>query len=492
MTDSLEERDHGARPLWICLVPIVVLIAGLVTNVRLFQDDASYGGNQLALLLAAMVAGGIGHFVFKTDYKEIQGRAIRSIILAMEAIIILLIVGALIGLWIISGVVPAMVYYGIQMIGPSVFLLVACLVCSVIAVSIGSSWATMGTVGLALIGIGQALGFPLPLVAGAIISGAYFGDKMSPLSDTTNLAPGVVGSELFTHIRNMFYTTAPAYALTIIAFALIGLFYQPGALDSSETGGIQDVIASEFNVSPWLLLVPVVVIVLAARRVPAIPSLVIGALIGAGCAIATQPEQLLAEDGSASVRAAYMTIITTAYDGFALETGNEAVDSLLSRGGMISMSNTVLLILMAMLFGGVMEATGMLQRIAQALLGGVRGAGSLIGATVGTCIMFNIVAAEQYLAIVVPGRMFRDAFDKQGLDPRNLSRALEDGATVTSVLVPWNTCGAFASGVLGVSTLAYAPYCFFNWLSPIISVFMASMGIALTRKMEEAAVPSAV
>lgn len=486
MTHAHEDIDAHPRPLWICFIPIVVLIAGLVINVRLFQDDASYGGNQLALLIAAMVAGGIGHFVFHTDYKELQGRAIRSIILAMEAVIILLIVGSLIGLWIISGVVPAMVYYGIQMIGPSVFLLVACLVCSVVSVSIGSSWSTMGTVGLALIGIGQALGFPLPLVAGAIISGAYFGDKMSPLSDTTNLAPGIVGSELFTHIRNMFYTTAPAYALTIIAFGLIGLFYTPGSLDGSETGDIQEVIAAEFNVSPWLLLVPVVVIVLAARRVPAIPALVIGGLLGAACAVITQPQQLLAEDGSGSTSNTYMTLITTAYDGFTIETGNAAVDKLLSRGGMMSMSNTVLLILMAMLFGGIMEATGMLQRIAETLLSHVQGAGSLIGATVGTCILFNIIAAEQYLAIVVPGRMFRAAFDKAGLDPRNLSRALEDGATVTSVLVPWNTCGAFATGVLGVSTLAYAPFCFFNWLSPLISVFMAGMGIAITRKLDEA------
>lgn len=490
MTLTPDETGAESRPLWICLIPIAVLIAALVINVRLFGEDASYGGNQLALLLAAMVAGGIGHFVFGTDYKEIQGRAIRSIILAMEAVIILLIVGALIGLWIISGVVPAMVFYGIQMIGPSVFLLVACLVCSVVSVSIGSSWSTMGTVGLALIGIGQALGFPLPLVAGAIISGAYFGDKMSPLSDTTNLAPGVVGSELFTHIRNMIYTTAPAYALTIIAFGLIGLFYEPGSLDGTETGGIQEVIAGEFNVSPWLLLVPAVVIILAARRVPAIPALVIGGLLGAACAIFTQSQQLSGADGGGSVRAAYMTLITTAYDGYSIDTGNGAVDDLLSRGGMMSMSNTVLLILMAMLFGGVMEATGMLQRIAETLLSAVRGAGSLIGATVGTCIVFNIVAAEQYLAIVVPGRMFRDAFEKQGLDPRNLSRALEDGATVTSVLVPWNTCGAFATGVLGVSTFAYAPYCFFNWLCPIISVFMAGMGVAITRKMDEAAEPS--
>ncbi len=486
MTHAPAETDATSRPLWICLIPIVVLVAGLVLNVRLFGEDASYGGNQIALLIAAMVAGGIGHFVFRADYKDIEGRAIRSIILAMEAVIILLIVGALIGLWILSGVVPAMVYYGIQMIGPSVFLLVACLVCSVVSVSIGSSWSTMGTVGLALIGIGQALGFPLPLVAGAIISGAYFGDKMSPLSDTTNLAPGVVGSELFTHIRNMFYTTAPAYTLTIFAFGLIGLFYKPGALDGTETSGIQDTIAAEFNVSPWLLLVPVVVIVLAARRMPAIPSLVIGGLLGAVCAIVTQPQQLLAEDGSHSVIAVYTTLVTTAYDGFSIETGNEAVDSLLSRGGIMSMTNTVVLILMAMLFGGVMEATGMLQRIAQTVLSGVRGTGSLVGATIGTCIMFNIVAAEQYLAIVVPGRMFREAFEKQGLDPRNLSRALEDGATVTSVLVPWNTCGAFATGVLGVSTFAYAPYCFFNWLSPIVSVFMAGMGIGITRKIDKA------
>jgi NhaC family Na+:H+ antiporter len=449
---SQPSDETGAKPpaLWICLVPIAVLIIGLVINVRLFGDNATYGGNQLALLLAAMVAGGIGHFVLGAEYKVIEGRAIRSIILAMEAVIILLIVGALIALWIISGVVPAMVYYGIEMIGPSVFLLVACLVCSVVSLSIGSSWSTMGTVGLALIGIGQALGFPLPLVAGAIISGAYFGDKMSPLSDTTNLAPGIVGSELFIHIRHMFYTTIPAYSLTIVAFGLIGLFYKPGSLENTETIDIAEVIAANFNVSPWLLLVPATVIFMAARQVPAIPALVIGALLGAACTVVTQPQQLTGGEGGLS--AGYMTLITTAYDGYALETGNAAVDDLLSRGGMMSMSNTVLLILMAMLFGGVMEATGMLQKIAETLLSYVRGAGSLIGATVGTCLMFNIVAA-----------------------------------TVTSVLVPWNTCGAFAYGVLGVPTFAYAPFCFFNWLSPIISVFMAGIGMAIKRTVDEAA-----
>lgn len=467
--------------LGLSLLPCGVLMALLILNVRLFQDDSSSGPNQIALLLSAMFAGGIGHFVLKMDYREFEKRAIRSIVLAMEAMIILLVVGCLIGLWIFSGVVPTMVYYGIQVLSPSVFLVVTCVLCAIVSLAIGSSWSTMGTVGIALIGIGQALGFPVSLVAGAIISGAYFGDKMSPLSDTTNLAPAVAGTNLFIHIRHMFYTTIPAYTITLLIFGCIGLFYQPGAYNAATVDALTNALAVEFNVHPLLLAVPALVILLAARRMPAIPALVIGAVLGALTGVIFQPQQLTGDLAAGAAAQAYMRVLDIAYNGFVMDTGNEVMDALLSRGGMVNMFFTITLIISAMLFGGIMEATGMLTRIARAILSKVRGAGSLLGATIGSCILFNVFAAEQYLSIIIPGRMFRPAYVQQDLAPRNLSRALEDGGTVTSVLVPWNTCGAFAASVLAVPTLSYLPFCFFNLLCPLVSSVMAGMHLAIVR-----------
>ena len=473
-------KEDGKTPsLGISLLPCALLMAFLITNVTLFGDEASSGPNQIALFVSAIFAGALGHFALGLDYRKIERRAIRSIVLAMEAIMILMIVGCLIGLWILSGVVPAMILYGLQVLTPSVFLLVACLICSMVSVAIGSSWSTMGTVGVALIGLGQALGFPGPRVAGAIISGAYFGDKMSPLSDTTNLAPAVAGASLFIHIRHMFYTTIPAILLALLIFGEVGLLYKPGELSSDLVGTITGAIESRFRISGYLLIPPLAVIVLAARRMPALPALTVGAILGTATAIFFQPQHFLDEAGLFTPAAVYMKILDVAYHGYTMESGNPMVDDLLSRGGMINMFSTVSLIIMAMLFGGAMEATGMLPRIAKAILGKVRGVGSLIGATVASSALFNIVAADQFLAIVVPGRMYRQAYTDYGLEPRNLSRALEDGGTVTSVLVPWNTCGAFAASVLGVSTLAYLPFCFFNLFCPIISVTMASMHLAI-------------
>jgi NhaC family Na+:H+ antiporter len=457
------------------MIPVLFLLALLILNVSLFGDEASAGANQVALLLTAILAGGIGHFVLGLQYRDIEQRAIKSIVLAMEAVIILLIVGALIGLWIASGVVPAMLYYGILLINPNVFLLVACVICSIVSVAIGSSWSTMGTVGIALIGVGKALGFPEALVAGAIVSGAYFGDKMSPLSDTTNLAPAVAGTDLFTHVRHMFYTTIPAYALTLVIYGGIGLFYTATELPGEMIAELATALRQEFHIAWYLLLIPLAVILIAMKKVPAIPTLVFGAVLGAVTAVIFQPG-LFEGERAAGI---YTSLLSTAYGGFTAESGNELLDTLLSRGGMINMFSTVVLIVMAMLFGGAMEATGMLPTIANAILRTVRGVGSLISATIVTCIVFNFTASEQYLAIVVPGRMFRQAYQKFHLAPRNLSRALEDGATVTSVLVPWNTCGAFAASVLAVPTFTYAPFCFFNLLCPVVSITMASFHFAI-------------
>ncbi len=475
-----DKTQTPAPSLWLALVPCVVLLTLIGTNVYVFGDDSSAGPNQMALLLSGVFVALLGRLVLKLKYRAIETRAIKSIVLAMEAVLILMVVGCLIGLWILSGIVPTMIYYGIRVLTPTVFLPVACIVCAIVSLAVGSSWSTMGTVGIALIGIGTALGFPAPLVAGAIISGAYFGDKMSPLSDTTNLAPGIAGSELFVHIRHMFYTTIPSFTLALLLFTVISFFYTPSEFSDDSVAAILAGIENSFAVRWYLLLIPAFVILMAARGVPAIPALVTGALLGAGAALLFQPVQFMTDTGvPMDWHARYVLLVMTAYEGFSLASGHEVVDALLSRGGLAGMYDTIALIMTAMLFGGAMEATGLMQRIAQSILTWVRGAGSLIVATITTSTLFNIFVAEQYLAIVLPGRMYRGAYDQYRMDARNLSRALEDGGTLTSVLVPWNTCGAFAAGVLGVATFSYLPFSFFNLLSPVVAIVMAGMHIGI-------------
>lgn len=476
----METRSHSPS-LLLSLSPLFVLMGLLAVNVALFGDEASSGPNQLALLCGAAVALFIGRFLLKLPYQDLEHKALHAVLLAMQAIVILLVVGMLIGLWILSGVVPTMIYYGIKLIHPSVFPLVACVCCSIVSITIGSSWSTMGTVGVALIGIGRTLGIADGVVAGAIVSGAYFGDKLSPMSDTTNLAPAVAGTDLFTHVRHMLYTTIPAHSLALLGFAGIGLFFAPQGYDPSFVNEVSNAITTHFRVGWHLLIPPVLVIGLAACRVPALPSLVVGVLLGALTAVIFQPQLVASPFTWGGV---YGTLIKTAHSGFSIQTGNALVDELFAQGGMLNMMNTVLLIITAMVFGGAMEATGMLPRIARAILSTVRGTGSLVGATIGSSVVCNIAAPDQYISIVIPGRMFREAYLKRGLDPRNLSRALEDGGTVTSVLVPWNTCGAYAASVLHVSTFTYLPFCLFNILSPIVSVSMATLGVTI-KHLEE-------
>lgn len=470
--------------LFLSIVPVLFLITLLVINVLLFKDDATGGPNQLALLLSGAFTLLLGAFILKVPYQHMEDHIVESIKRAVQACLILLVVGALIGTWIQSGIVPTMIYYGLKMIHPAYFLPVACVSCALVSLATGSSWSTSGTLGIALIGIGHTLGIPIGMVAGAVISGAYFGDKMSPLSDTTNLAPAMAGTDLFTHIRHMVYTSGPAIILALIGFIILGFSYQGSVMDSK---GVEETLAlmdSKFNIGAHLFLAPVAVIVLVAIRTPAFPALIIGTLLGALFAIFFQTEHLSA-NGSLSAAEAYMSVIKVAHSGFTIETGNELIDSLFSRGGMSSMLSTVWLILMAMIFGGSLESTGMLDRLAGAVLTIVRGAGSLIGSVLGTCLLMNMTACDQYLAIVVPGRMFKKTFDRYGLHPKNLSRSLEDAGTVTSVLIPWNSGGAYHAGVLGVPTLTYMPYCFFNILSPMVSLFLASMNWTIERMAEE-------
>jgi NhaC family Na+:H+ antiporter len=474
-----------APSLGFSLVPVLVLIALLAASVALFGDASSSGPNQIALMLAASVAGVLG-LALGHPWHALERGIVHGISLAMGAILILLVVGALIGSWILAGIVPTMIYYGLQILTPAVFFPSACVLCAFVSLATGSSWTTAGTVGVALIGIAMAQDLNLGLAAGAVISGAYFGDKMSPLSDTTNLAPAMAGTELFTHIRHMVWTTAPSIVIAVLLFAAVGL--RAGApQDTAAVGIILDALRSSFRIGVHLLIPLVLVLVLVVRRMPALPALVIGSVTGCLFAVLFQREAVLAYASTpdlpvwaALVKGAWMSL----FDGYALQSGNASLDELLSRGGMSSMLSTVWLILSAMTFGAVMETTGMLQRIAQAILGSVRGTGSLIAATLGTSIGMNVIASDQYIAIVLPGRMFRAEFARRGLAPQNLSRSLEDAGTLTSPLVPWNTCGAFMSQTLGVATAAYLPYAFFNLINPIVAAIYGFTGFTIVKASE--------
>jgi len=472
--------------LLVSLLPIVLLVFLLVVNVIIFKDDATGGANQTALLITAFAAGLLGVYGLKTPFKKIEEGIVSSITNSLSAITILIIVGALIGTWILAGTVPAMIYYGLQLINPTIFLPVTCITCCIVSLATGSSWSTTGTVGIALLGIGETLGLPTGLVAGAVISGAYFGDKMSPLSDTTNLAPAMAGTDLFTHIRHMLYTSGPAILIAIVLYTIIGFNYRGDMIDQHAINNLKDTLAANFNINLFLFIPPIIVLILVRKKVPALPAITIGVFAGVFVAIGFQGELInKMTNFTGGLKGYYETILKVSFAGFEIETGHRIIDKLLNRGGMKGMLSTVWLILSAMILGGTLEGTGMLQSIAESILKLVRGTGSLIGATLGSCIFLNATASDQYLAIVVPGRMFQGAYDDYGLAPQNLSRTLEDAGTVTSVLFPWNTGGAYNASVLGVPTLTYAPYCFFNLLSPVISLFLASMNWTIVKKIEE-------
>ncbi len=476
-------------PVKIAIIPLLVLVALLAFNIILFGDSATSGANQIALIIASMVTALLNVFVLKMDYQTVEAGAVKSIQVSLQAILILLLVGSLIGLWILAGIVPTMIYYGIGMINPTFFLPVACIVCSIVSVATGSSWSTAGTVGIALIGIGIALQIPVEMVAGAIISGAYFGDKMSPLSETTNLAPAVSGAELFSHIRHMLYSTTPAYCFSLIGFLVLGFFYGgAGSEESSIVPLVLSTLKSQFNISLWTLIVPLIVFFLVIKKTPAIPALLFGCLLGGVMAFFAQGEALEnMSGGNLTLSSSYKIILETSYAGFKSNSGEKILDDLLSGGGMAEMLPTVWLILCAMVFGGMMEVSGMLGTLANSILKLVRGTTGLVAATISSSFLLNLTASDQYLSIVVSGRMFQQAYKKFGLASKNLSRALEDGGTVTSVLIPWNTCGAYFAGVLNVATLSYLPYCFFNIASPICSIGIAALGISMTKLSSEVA-----
>ena len=463
------------------LLPILLLVGLLGLNVlSVYGDNALGGANQIALLFAATLAGFIALYNGYT-WKDILNGITKSITSALPALIILLLIGALAGTWLISGVVPAMIYYGLDILNPTIFLVASCLICSIVSIATGSSWSTVATVGVALLGIGKALGIGDGLIAGAIISGAYFGDKMSPLSDTTNLAPAMAGTDLITHIKYMTFTTVPSIVLTLIIFLIIGLFFDgTGTVDQVTT--LKTAIASKFNITPWLFLVPVAVILLIVKKVPAIPALFFGSLLGGIFAIIFQPELISSLSGETNFfKASYKMVVDAMTTDVAVVTENELVNELLSSGGMAGMLNTIFLIITAMIFGGVMEKCGMLKRITQSIIKLAKSTGSLIATTASSCIVFNVTASDQYLAIVVPGRMFAEEYRDRGLHPKVLSRTLEDSGTVTSALIPWNTCGAYHSGVLGIATGDYFMYCFFNLISPVMTMLFGFLGIKIAK-----------
>ncbi len=469
---DIKKLKRKKKPgILISSLPVVFLIFLLGYSNLILKLDFESGGAHIPMILSTGVAALAASYL-GFSWKEIQTGIVKGIHLALAALLILMIIGCLIGVWILSGIVPGMIFYGLKMISPQVFLVTTCVICAVVSISTGSSWSTAGTVGIALVGVGTAMGIPVKIVAGAIISGAYFGDKMSPLSDTTNLAPATAGTDVFTHVRHMVYVGLPSLFLTLIIFTIIGFKYSGSYVDSTQVSQILNTIDTNFELSPWILFPPVLVILMVIFKIPALPALLGGTILGGLIAIFFQD-------------AAVADVIKTAYSGYASSSGSPQVDSLLSRGGLNSMMGAVAVTLCALSFGGVMELCGMLETLADTILKLARSTGSLVTATIGTCIGMNIVTSDQYLSIVIPGRMYKNAYEKRNLHPKNLSRALEGSATVSSPLIPWNACGAFMGGVLGVSAAEYFIFSFFNLIVPVVCILFAFTGFSMTKLRPE-------
>lgn len=463
------------------LIPIVFLIILLAANVYIWGDATLDGSNQIALLTAGALAAAIGgHLSY--SWTEMREQIVKTIDSAMPAIIILLLIGALSGTWLISGVVPALIYYGLDILHPKIFLFAAVIISGVVSLATGSSWSTIATIGVALLGIGNAMGIDKPIIAGAIISGAYFGDKMSPLSDTTNLAPAMAGTDLFTHIRYMMFTTVPSMSLTLIIFLIIGFNYNFD-VQGSGIGVVQSAIAETFHITPWLFLVPAILFFIILNKVQPLPSLAAGVVLGGIFAVIFQPHIITQLSGIDNnyIKSSYVAVMEAMYGSVSIVTKDQTINDLFSSGGMAGMLNTIWLILSAMIFGGIMQSTGMLVKITQSVIKLVKSDASLISSTAASSIFFNITASDQYISIVVPGEMYKEAFEKRGLKPEVLSRTLEDAGTVTSVLIPWNTGGATQARVLGVATGDYIMYAFFNLISPVMTVIFAYFNIKIRR-----------
>ena len=472
----MEKQNAQPLSLRTALMPLLVLIVLLAINVWVYGDDALGGSNQFILLVGGAVAALVG-FAHKHSYKTMLDKVADNLKSVTGAILILLFVGALAGTWLIGGIIPGMIYYGLQILHPSIFLPACVVICALISLATGSSWTTSATVGIALIGIGKALGVPVGMVAGAVISGAYFGDKLSPLSDTTNLAPAMVGGDLFRHIRYMTLTTVPSIMVTLVVFIILS--FTISSSGSADTAQMLASIDAVFNINLWLFVVPLLVIVLIVRKTPPLVALFVGTVLGAVSALIFQQDVLVNLGGSLSVESSYRVIMDAITVHTQIETTNPMLNDLFSSGGMEGMLGTIWLIICAMVFGGIMDGIGALAAISRALLSWAQTTFQLFASTVASCLAINITASDQYLSIVVPGKMFQKAYRDRGLAPENLSRTLEDSGTVTSVLIPWNTCGAYQSGVLGVGVAEYFVYAIFNWLSPFMTLLFAALHIKI-------------
>jgi len=470
MATKREKRDLY---VWESLVSILGLIIFISLAILKFETDA-----HVPILLGVFVAAIIG-LRAGFSWKDIETGMLNGITNSLQAIVILLIIGILIGVWILSGVVPTLLYYGLKILHPSIFLPATLIICSITSLATGSSWGTAGTIGIALIGVGEGLGFPLPLVAGAVLSGAYFGDKMSPLSDTTNMAPGMVGTDLYTHIKHMSYTTGVSYAITLVIEIVLSFFYGGGQANLESVNQILSGIDAQFSVNPLLLVPPAIVMVLAFKRIPAVPGIVIGILTAGILGAVFQGND-------------FGGLLSAAYGGYTSNTGVEAVDNLLTKGGLESMMYTVSLVICAMMFGGIMEKTNQLRVVVAVILKKAQSTGSLITATVLTAIGSNLILCDQYMSIVMTSKMYAQSYTDKGLHPKNLSRAVEDSATVTANLVPWNSGGAYMTATLGVPTIAYLPFNFFCWISPIVSMLYGWFNITIDPMDEEVETPDAV
>ena len=472
----------------ISLIPILILVTLLALNISIFGSDAILGASQVALLFSAGVAIWLAMWLFKVPWQDFEEAIKSNIGDVTTAIVILFLIGAISGTWTMSGIVPTFIYYGVKIISPKVFLLTACVICALVSVMIGSSWTTIATIGVALLGIGKALGFSDGMIAGAIISGAYFGDKISPLSDTTVLASSMSKVPMFEHIRYLMYTTVPSIVITLVIFTILG-FSHSGS-DASMVNEYTSVLNSKFNITPWLLIVPALTAVMIARRMPALIVLALSTVTAAIAAVIFQPDIIreigtsVAGEGS-NAKILFTGTIESIYNSVSVETGNPEVNQLVSSKGMLGMLNTVYLIICAMCFGAAMKASGMLHHLASMILPLTKRRTSLVTSTVVTGTALNGIVSDQYLAIILTSSLFKDVYEKEGYENRLLSRSVEDSATVTSPLYPWSSCGMTQATILSVPTLTYLPYCFFNLISPLMSITIAIIGFKIFRKVKE-------
>ncbi|MDA9699352.1 Na+/H+ antiporter NhaC [Flavobacteriaceae bacterium] len=478
----MEDTRKKIIPLQIAILPLIFLVTllsfNLYANVFIYDADPLAGSSQFILILSGAFAAMIGN-LYNVSYKDVVNSISNSIKSVTPALIILLWVGALAGTWMISGIIPSMVYYGLKILDPNIFLPACIIICSIISVATGSSWTTSATVGIALVGIGKALEIPAGMVGGAVIAGAYFGDKLSPLSDTTNLAAAVSKVDLFKHIKYLTYTTIPSISITLIVFIILGINQSSSGV--TDNSFLINTIENTFNISLILFIVPIIVLIMIVKKTPPIKALTVGTLLGALFAILFQPQIIneLSDSSNSSIIASYKVLIDTITSDVSISTESEILNELFSTGGMIGMLNTIFLVMATMIFGGSMDAIGAIKSISKALLNLADNIFKLFASTVASCLALNLTASDQYLSIVVSGKMFEKAFEDKGLAPENLSRTLEDSATVTSALIPWNSCGAYHSSVLGVSVGEYFIYAIFNWISPFMTLIYAALRIKI-------------